>query len=211
MQKLKMKIESKQNREKIINIFNNRESHKKFILKNNSMNNNEISQSSKNDAKFTLLNDNNKNYSIFNNNCNNTETNNNNPNIDKLKIHFFKELNRILEIETQSEGYKEIINKYFVDLIEFLKNTKNKSKTNKNNINNDDNKTLFYIDKVNINDFYAFVKEKYKNYKNTTKNYILSKLRKYIRLLNKDYSINYKKKLLFPRKQQRNIDLFKKN
>ena len=81
----------------------------------------------------------------------------------------FEELNKIFDSETQSKKYKEIIIKYFYDLIEYIKNKEIQSKTNKKNIDNDNNVNgaLFYIDKINVNDDFSFVNEKYKKYKNT--------------------------------------------
>ena len=52
---------------------------------------------------------------------------------------------------------------------------------------------------IKLDDVYFFVNERYKNYKLETKNNILSKMRKYIRIINKDIQIDYINKISYKR------------
>lgn len=76
---------------------------------------------------------------------------------------------------SDSLKYKDKINKYF----------------NKYN----DDEIILSIKEINIDDAYSFINKTYKNYKTSTRMFILSKLREYIRILNNDklwfIKINY--------------------
>ena len=57
----------------------------------------------------------------------------------------------------------------------------------------EEDKTInYYINKIKLIDAYSFVNKKYKTYNLETKQYILSKMKKYINLLNGDKIMNYK-------------------
>lgn len=113
-------------------------------------------------------------------------------------INAISKLNIIFKRRNLSIKYIERIFSYFISFFEFLHIKKNKEKVIKKIVGNNDI-IYYYISKINIEDIYDFVNLKYNNYKNSTKNAILSKMRKYSRLLNEDFELEYKNKPNFPR------------
>jgi len=68
------------------------------------------------------------------------------------------------------------------------------------------NKIFFSLDKININDVYIFISNYYyNNSKIKSKNYVLSRMRKYIRLLNDEPNLNYNYKIEFKNKKPKII------
>ena len=69
---------------------------------------------------------------------------------------------------------------------------------------------IININIINLVDAYSFVNKKYKIYNLETKQYILSKMKKYINLLNGDKIMNYKKKLSFHKKIKTKFSFIRK-
>ena len=172
-------------------------SHYKYDL-NNNFNTNILNN--KNNIKMES--------SILNHGLNNS--NNNHANIllsnsyelkdSKINNQIFDQLKKILDEESKSIKYRDIIMKYFSDFNEYLNKKRKRKRNNTNNLFNKGVNVNCIIKKININDALSFVNEKYKSYKKDTKNCILSKMRKYIKLINNEFTLDFKTKILFPRK-----------
>ena len=187
-----MKIESKIEKDKILIDFTKSEKDKRILFDIGSRNINYLSNSNKELIKHNKYQDSKKND--LNPTKNITE-----------KVKLFEQLKNILDKKCQCIRYKNAINKYFFDFIEFLNKRKRKIKNTKKNEKDTNNKIIYNINEINIDDAYYFVYQKYKKYKDNTKKYILSKLRRYIRILNNNEKLNYKNKLSFPRKKKRKM------
>lgn len=172
-------------------------SHNKYDL-NNNFNTNILHN--KNNTKMES--------SILNHGLNNS--NNNHANIllsnsyelkdSKINNEIFDQLKKFLDEESKSIKYRNIIMKYFSDFNEYLNKKRKRKRNNTNNLFNKGVNVNCIIKKININDALSFVNEKYKSYKKDTKNCILSKMRKYIKLINNEFTLDFKTKILFPRK-----------
>lgn len=113
------------------------------------------------------------------------------------KHNIFERINNLMEEENASFSYRKIIIKYFSGLIEYIINKKNKKRKIKINKEDINSKINNYKNKINISDVSSFVKYKYKNYKVSTKKIILSKIRKYVRILNNHPKLDFKFKISF--------------
>ena len=198
MKKLIMKIESKIEKDKILIDFTKSEKDNRILFDLSSRNINYLSNSNKEIIKPNKYEDSKKND--LNPTKNITE-----------KVKLFEQLKNILDKKCQCIRYKNAINKYFFDFIEFLNKRKRKIKNTKKNEKDTNNKIIYNINEINIDDAYYFVYQKYKNYKENTKKYILSKLRRYIRILNNNEALNFKNKLSFPRKKKKENDFSDKD
>lgn len=114
------------------------------------------------------------------------------PNINAI----FK-LSKIMERRCLSLKYIQIILSYFIPFFEFLYIKKKNQYNEIKKIKEKDGITYYYINNINLDDVYAFVNSFYQKYKETTRNYILSKMKKYSNLINENIKDNYKKKLYF--------------
>lgn len=132
-----------------------------------------------------------------------------NPKISSEKpyINIINKLTEIFDEKNLSNDYKKTIIKYFLSFSDFLGR---KRKKNGNNIlkSLEQNKSMnSNINKINLTDVYSFVNKEFKTYKLETKNYILSKMKKYVNLLNEEKNLNYKKKISFHKKLKPNTVL----
>lgn len=126
---------------------------------------------------------------------------------DKTKTHFsvlskdkqiIDRLDKIMLDEGVSLIYQRKIKLYFLKFLNFIDNNNNNKNKTSIFTNTNDNKTLKnYTGKIALSDVFNFVNTYYKKYKEITKNTILSKMRKYIRILNDEPNINYEKKISF--------------
>ena len=67
-------------------------------------------------------------------------------------------------------------------------------------------KIYFSLERIKISDVYEFFDNKYNNNsKNKSLNYILSRIRKYIRLINDEPNLNYNKKIEFKNKNRKEV------
>ena len=131
----------------------------------------------------------------------------------KKNIMVLSEHNNIIERikgiiaqENSSDIYQKKILKYFNGYAEFIgkkKKRKGEKKRNAKNIKEGN----YYLNQIDITEVYRFVNYKYKNYKYNTKNIILSSMRNFVRILNNDKNINYKKKISFQRPIKNSISL----
>lgn len=103
-------------------------------------------------------------------------------------------LNIILNQESQSKEYKRRIFKIFKEIIQFIK-IKKPDKMVSTVLN--DGKNNDTIKRINISDVYNFIMANNRFKKESTKKYMLLRIRRYIRLLNGEEKLNYKQKILF--------------
>ena len=103
-------------------------------------------------------------------------------------------LNIILNQESQSKEYKRRIFKIFKEIIQFIK-IKKPDKMVSTVLN--DGKNNDTIKRINISDVYNFIMANDRFKKESTKKYMLLRIRRYIRLLNGEEKLNYKQKILF--------------
>ena len=126
---------------------------------------------------------------------------------DQTKPMKTKPTKKILERENLSINYIKIILEYFLLFFEFLFRKKKRPKEGIRKEKGDDGIIYYYINKIDLEHVYDFVNIIYKYYKNSTKNFILSKMRKYSRLFNDDNNNNYKHKIPFPYKKPTNVKI----
>lgn len=103
-------------------------------------------------------------------------------------------LNIILNQEGQSKEYKRRIFNIFKEIIQFIK-IKKPGKIKSTVLNDGKNKDT--IKRINISDVYKFIITNNKFKKESTKKYMLLRIRRYIRLLNGEEKLNYKQKIRF--------------
>ena len=116
-------------------------------------------------------------------------------------------LEKFFEIERLADNYKNEIRKYFFGLFDYISkkgekvlNIKKNKKSSKLMLNENSNK-------INISIVASFVNETFQNYQNETRNYILSKMRKYVRLLNNNFTQNFDFKITFKKNNKENTVL----
>ena len=113
----------------------------------------------------------------------------------------FDRLEKFFEIERLGDKYKNEIRKYFFGLFEYISKKEDKVLDVKKNKKCSKLMINDKLNKINISTVALFVNENFKNYQIESRNYILSKMRKYVRLLNNDFTqdfdfkINFKKKI----------------
>ena len=106
-----------------------------------------------------------------------------------------------------ADNYKNEIRKYFFGLFDYISkkgekvlNIKKNKKSSKLMLNENSNK-------INMSIVASFVNETFQNYQNETRNYILSKIRKYVRLLNNNFTQNFDFKITFKKNNKENTVL----
>ena len=119
------------------------------------------------------------------------------------KYNIFERLKYLMEEENTSLSYRKTIMQYFSGLIEYIIKKKIKYRKQKIEIEAMKSKINNYKGKINISDVSSFVKYKYKNYKLSTKKIILSKIRKYVRILNNQPKLDFKFKISFSNREKK--------
>lgn len=111
--------------------------------------------------------------------------------------HLIYIIEKMMVKEKRRNNYIKKIKNYFSEFLYFMKNKNisinlNAPQKASNSLNT---KFISNTNKIKLDDVYFFVNERYKNYKLETKNNILSKMRKYTRIIHKDIKINYTNKI----------------
>lgn len=108
-------------------------------------------------------------------------------------------LKNILNQENQSEEYKKKILNVFQDLIQYLKE-KNPSAIKE--IKLKDGKINSIMKRINISDVFNFIENNDKYSKQKSKNYLLSRIRRFVRILNQEENLNFRSKIKFNKKEK---------
>ena len=109
----------------------------------------------------------------------------------------FDRLEKFFEIERLGDKYKNEIRKYFFGLFEYISKKEDKVLDVKKNKKCSKLMINDKLNKINISTVALFVNENFKNYQIESRNYILSKMRKYVRLLNNDFTQDFDFKINF--------------
>ena len=117
----------------------------------------------------------------------------------KNKMLFYR-LEKFFEIERLGDKYKNEIRKYFFGLFEYISKKEDKVLDVKKNKKCSKLMINDKLNKINISTVALFVNENFKNYQIESRNYILSKMRKYVRLLNNDFTQDFDFKINFKKK-----------
>lgn len=103
-------------------------------------------------------------------------------------------LKNILNQENQSKEYKTKILNLFKDLIQYLKE-KNPNAIKEKKLK--DGKINYITKRINISDVFNFIENNDKYNKQKSKNYLLSRLRRFVRILNQEEKLNFRPKIKF--------------
>lgn len=108
--------------------------------------------------------------------------------------NFFDKIENLLNKEKISNNHKNRIKNIFLNFFDYLKLNDNELKADKNEINANN---VLSLKRINICDAYNFVKYGAKYKKDSSIKFILSIMRKYIRLINEEPYLNYKTRIHF--------------
>ena len=112
-------------------------------------------------------------------------------------------IEKILLSEILSEKEKKRVKKIFADFSNFLISIKQNEKQKKEI---GDNKVI-KTKRIKLNDVNRFIEFKYKFAKESTVANIKIKMRKYIRILNEEPKLDYRKKIMKPKRELNSFDL----
>ena len=114
----------------------------------------------------------------------------------------------ILEQEGLSEEYQKRIIKIFQGFIKYNELKKPNSTLSKNDF---DVEKKYIIKRIKISDIYDYItlNDKYKNI--NTKKFILSRIKKFIRMLNVEPTLNYKKRINYDNKNNKDLEIIDEN
>lgn len=112
-------------------------------------------------------------------------------------------IEKILLSEILSEKEKKRVKKIFADFSNFLISIKENEKQKKEI---GDNKVI-KTKRIRLNDVNRFIEFKYKFAKESTVANIKIKMRKYIRILNEEPKLDYRKKIMKPKRELNSFDL----
>ena len=111
--------------------------------------------------------------------------------------NFFDTFENIAKLMKYSDEYKNKVLILFLNFFEYLKNSNSLSI----NINKKENNISFLsLKRINITDIEYFVKTSKKYKKKSSLNFILSLMRKFVRLFNDEPNLNYREKIGFTNK-----------
>ncbi|MBR1680823.1 hypothetical protein IJ707_03425 [bacterium] len=106
--------------------------------------------------------------------------------------NLFDKIEYLLSKEKITEGHKNKIKNLFFKFAEYLISKRTKSNIYKANLNS---KKILSLKRINISDSYNFIKYKTRYKKESSIKFILSLMRKYIRLLNNEPKLNFKQRI----------------
>lgn len=119
--------------------------------------------------------------------------------IPPKNIDVISRIDAIIDQEGQSDEYRIRIVNLFKGLCEYIKE---KDKKNNIRLNNNDEENIYVIKRIKISDVYDYITKIKKDINPNTKKYNLSRIRKFVRMLNYEPDLNYNIKIGFSKKKE---------